>query len=112
MEAAAYFCCVAAVRRLQPGAELRVGLRDDRLVVVAHGRRADDDGHEQALADRVAALDGQLTAGPSADGGFSLCAEIPAASDQAALSRSEPKSDFAMYGSALPAPASATVSSS
>ena len=67
VEVAAYSCCVDAVREMLPGAELAVDVRGDRLAVTVRGRpgrRAE----WQHLADRIEALDGELSVDTSGAG--------------------------------------------
>ena len=67
VEAAVYSCCADAVRNMLPGAALTVDVRDDRLAVTVRGRPGDGAGW-QHLADRIEALDGELTVVALADG--------------------------------------------
>jgi len=82
VEAAVYSCCADAVRNMQPGAALTVDVRDGRLAVTVRGRPGDGAGW-QHLADRIEALDGELTVVALADGSV-VRATVPVVGARAA----------------------------
>ena len=82
VEAAVYSCCADAVRNMLPGAALTVDVRDDRLAVTVRGRPGDGAGW-QHLADRIEALDGELTVVALADGSV-VRATVPVVGARAA----------------------------
>ncbi len=104
VEAAAYLCCVEAVRGMAFRSELRVDAAGNRLVILARGLRAGTGEREQTLVDRVEALGGQVISDPSPDGRSSLRVLLPFPGDQAQDGPSQPKPHVEVHGNGGPSP--------
>jgi signal transduction histidine kinase len=76
IEAAAYFCGIAAVRDIDPLTRLALTMEAGHLVLEATGR-LHQAGDWSAIVDRADAVDARLTTEQDPDGGFRLRIEFP-----------------------------------
>ena len=70
-------CDTAVVRLGYAAGALRLTVEDEGRAVTQRGRRMPDGHGIVGMRERVAALGGQLSAGPRPEGGYRVFAELP-----------------------------------